>query len=53
MNEADKQPDSLAECITSKRTETLFNVILAIVGTGLTILTIAWLMFQIKAMWKP
>lgn len=51
MNKVDRFIDAATGLITAKKTEILFNMILAIVGTGLTLLMTVWLVHQVKLMW--
>lgn len=51
MRSLDRFLDEAANYVWAKKTEVVFNLVVTIIGTGLTILMIAWLMWQIKAMW--
>ena len=44
--------DELTGLCWAKKTEIIFNLIVTIVGTGLTILMIAWLFHQVQAIWN-
>jgi len=43
--------DELAGLCWAKKTETVVNLIVMIIGTGLTLLMIAWLFHQVRMMW--
>lgn len=43
--------DALAGYVWARKTEVIFNMVVTIIGAGLTLLMIAWLIHQVKAMW--
>jgi hypothetical protein len=51
MRSLDRFLDEAANYVWAKKTEVVFNLVLTIIGTGLTLLMIAWLIHQVRAMW--
>lgn len=51
MRNLDRFLDEAANYIWAKKVEKLFNLVVAIIGTSLTLLMAAWLIHQIKVMW--
>lgn len=51
MNKVDRFIDAVTGLIDAKKTEIIFNMTLAAIGAGLTLLTAAWVVHQIRMMW--
>lgn len=51
MKKLDRFLDEAADYVWAEKTEKLINLVIKIIGTGLTLLMIAWLVHQIKAIW--
>lgn len=51
MKSLERFLDEVANLVWAKKTEILFDMVLTIIGTGLTLLMVAWLVHQIRAIW--